>query len=78
MDKAYYKKSFKSLVIVVKYKYNKYVVCKLKGRLAQLVERSLDVRKVSGSSPLTSTKKAAVKTMFLQPLFIKVDFTWKL
>ena len=25
------------------------------GRLAQLVEHSLDVRKVSGSSPLTST-----------------------
>ena len=26
------------------------------GRLAQLVEHSLDVRRVSGSSPLTSTK----------------------
>ena len=29
-----------------------------KGRLAQLVEHSLDVRRVSGSSPLTSTKIA--------------------
>ena len=29
------------------------------GRLAQLVEHSLDVRRVSGSSPLTSTRQAA-------------------
>ena len=29
------------------------------GRLAQLVEHSLDVRRVSGSSPLTSTKRAS-------------------
>ena len=27
------------------------------GRLAQLVEHALDVRRVSGSSPLSSTKK---------------------
>lgn len=27
-----------------------------KGHLAQLVEHALDVRRVSGSSPLTSTK----------------------
>ena len=32
------------------------------GRLAQLVEHSLDVRRVSGSSPLTSTKKAVRST----------------
>ena len=34
------------------------------GRLAQLVEHSLDVRRVSGSSPLTSTKKPRMNTHF--------------
>lgn len=33
--------------------------CQTNGRLAQLVEHSLDVRVVSGSSPLTSTNKKA-------------------
>lgn len=31
------------------------------GRLAQLVEHALDVRRVSGSSPLSSTKQRALK-----------------
>ena len=31
------------------------------GRLAQLVEHSLDVRRVSGSSPLTSTIRTTVE-----------------
>ena len=37
------------------------------GRLAQLVEHSLDVRRVSGSSPLTSTnkKRQAMACLFL-------------
>ena len=30
------------------------------GRLAQLVEHALDVRRVSGSSPLSSTRKKAI------------------
>ena len=34
------------------------------GRLAQLVEHSLDVRRVSGSSPLTSTKRASDEHFF--------------
>lgn len=36
------------------YNINFFNICS--GRLAQLVEHSLDVRRVSGSSPLTSTK----------------------
>ena len=33
------------------------IKCSGYGRLAQLVEHSLDVRRVSGSSPLSSTTK---------------------
>ena len=39
------------------------------GRLAQLVEHSLDVRRVSGSSPLTSTKRALDEHLFFQRRF---------
>ena len=45
------------------------------GRLAQLVEHSLDVRRVSGSSPLTSTNKKVsfvyqTKETFLSDAFL--------
>jgi hypothetical protein len=36
------------------------------GRLAQLVEHSLDVRRVSGSSPLSSTRKKCIAILFLR------------
>ena len=36
------------------------------GRLAQLVEHSLDVRRVSGSSPLTSTSLIGLNTATIQ------------
>ena len=39
------------------------------GRLAQLVEHSLDVRRVSGSSPLTSTKRALDEHLFFKRRF---------
>ena len=35
------------------------------GHLAQLVEHPLDVRKVSGSSPLMSTKTPGFETFFV-------------
>lgn len=38
------------------------------GRLAQLVEHALDVRRVSGSSPLSSTRN---KSTILSAVFIK-------
>ena len=47
------------------------------GRLAQLVEHSLDVRVVSGSSPLTSTKnKTALRLsyFFIQSAGLVGDF----
>ena len=39
------------------------------GRLAQLVEHSLDVRRVSGSSPLTSTTKKTALSIRQSGLF---------
>lgn len=44
--------------------------CKLYGRLAQLVEHSLDVRNVSGSSPLTSTIILELKALKKESSFL--------
>lgn len=52
------------------------------GHLAQLVEHPLDVRKVSGSRPLVSTKTSTLKSLRFQGAFaysenLKQDFVWK-
>ena len=44
------------------------------GRLAQLVEHALDVRRVSGSSPLSSTK---TKTIHPDGFFLyRLEWVW--
>ena len=52
------------------------------GRLAQLVEHALDVRRVSGSSPLSSTRKripihpggdSFLRILGLEPIYMEVS-----
>ena len=46
------------------------------GRLAQLVEHALDVRRVSGSSPLSSTKKEVTFVYQKLLLFLSKPQAW--
>ena len=43
--------------MIIRYNVNRSAKERIYGRLAQLVEHPLDVRRVSGSSPLSSTMK---------------------